>query len=142
MIRSAAAYVRHPKGETCLDCGFLTLGGGETTRSDRILLWCDGTAGCPPLEKLSCTNSLWVEYDLSYFSGTNAIALFHELKKTRRPCEGFLKYRPGSSPSEHKVIKENKRTRREKIVIGVLSALGGFALALASAWVRKYLGLP
>lgn len=82
-----------------------------------------------------------MDYDLSYFSVTNAEALFDELKKQRRPCQGFVRYRPGSSPNEHKALEEGKRERREKIMNWLVGGVGGVILTLLSKWLLKHLGL-
>jgi hypothetical protein len=64
-----------------------------------------------------------------------------EVAKRRRPCEGFLKYKPGYSPLDHRALLEKKQDRREKIFIGVAGAIGGLLLGLVAAWARKRFGL-
>jgi hypothetical protein len=140
IVLAAFAYLCHPKGMTCLHCGFLALGDGEVSTADRVLLGANGEGGCPPLNKLHCTRKLWVEYDLMYFD-TSRDGLFAELHKRRRPCVGFLLYRPGWSPSEHRDLLRTKIDRRTQIVISAASAVGASGLTLLGAWLLKLLRL-
>jgi hypothetical protein len=136
LVRAAVAWVRHPAGVTCLDCGFLALGDEETTSTNRILLHARGVAGCPPLEGLRCSRSLWVEYDLTY-CGVNADALFHEVGKQRRECEGFFRYRPGWSPGGHQDLLSKALETKQKVLFVLLGSL----LTLLAEWLAKLLGL-
>jgi hypothetical protein len=115
ILRSAPASVRHPKGMTCLDCGFLAFADWEVSTANRVLLFARGQAGCPPLNELRCTKQLWVDYDLTYFGGSTE-GLFDELQRRRRPCVGFLRYRPGRSPREHLDLEEKKQARQERLL--------------------------
>jgi len=134
------AYLCHPKGITCLECGFLGSDDFEVRKSDRILLACRGQAGCPPLDKLHCDRNLWVDYELGIFDSGRE-GLFDEVNKKRRPCEGFLRYRPGWTPSGHRTLLQNKLERRDKILISATSAIGAAVLALVGDWLLKRLGL-
>jgi len=139
-LRATVACLRHPKGMTCLNCGFLALADREVSTANRILLAARGKAGSPPLDELCCTKKLWVSYDLRYFSGSSE-GLFDEVRKRRRPCVGFMRYIPGRSPCEHRELEDHKRARREKIVIGLLSGAGGIVATLLTKWLLNYLGL-
>ncbi len=139
-LRRAAAYLRHPKGMTCLNCGFLALADGEVSPANRVLLGANGEAGCPPINKLRCTKKLWISYDLTYFDDSRD-GLFAELRERRRPCVGFLRYRPVRSPREHLDLEESKRARSEKIIIGLLGAAVGILAAILTKWLLKYFGL-
>jgi hypothetical protein len=140
MVLSVPAYVLHPKGMTCLDCGFLALDDREVSTANRVLLGANGEAGCPPLNKLHCTKKLWVSYDLKYFNDSRE-GIFDELQRRRRPCVGFLLYRPGRSPLEHRALEDKKRERSEKVVIGILSGVGGILVAVVTTWLLKRIGL-
>jgi hypothetical protein len=137
-------FVRHPFPVTCLDCGFLALGDDEVTRADRILLHGEGSAGlpCSPEEitDLNCTRSLWVDYDLTYFDGS-AQGIFDELEQERGCCAGFLKYRPGFSPSEHRDLLLKRMDSKEKLKFAVLGGIVGGIVTLFFAWIAKHLGL-
>ena len=143
-MRSAVAHLRHPKGTTCLPCGFLGSGDKELIAADRILLSSKDSAEHPPLTKVRCTRSLWIDYDLRNFENARD-GIFTELHKRRRPCEGFLRYRPGWSPSEHRDLLQTKiqtkTERREKILITAVSSIGGSVLTLLGAWLLKRWGL-
>lgn len=125
---------------TCLNCGFLALGDFEVSKANRILLAASGEDGCPPLNKLHCLRKLWVNYELGYFNDRRD-GVFEEVQKKRRPCEGFLRYRPGWSPSEHRDLLQSKLERRKKVFISAASAVGGAVLTLAVAWLLKRLGI-
>ena len=125
---------------TCLDCGFLALTDGEVRTADRVQLWANGEAGHPPLNKLRCIKKLWVDYDLTYFEDSRQ-GLFDELQQRRRPCVGFLRYRPGRSPKEHLELEDKKRETREKIIIAIFGAAGGILVTLVTAWLLKHYGL-
>jgi len=133
-------FARHPLSVTCLDCGFLALGNEEVTRADRIMLHSEGRAGLPcspeELTNLNCTRSLWVDYDLTYFDGS-VQGIFDELERERRGCAGYLKYRPGFSPSEHRDLLLKRMDSKERLMF---AALGGI-VTLLLAWIAKHLGL-
>ncbi len=116
------SYGRHPFGVTCLDCGFLALGDTEVSTANRILLHAKGLAKSPPLEELWCSRSLWVDYELSYFA-TDAGVIFDEVRKQRRHCEGFPRYRPGWSPTAHQDLLLRRLSWREKIYLAVIVSL-------------------
>jgi hypothetical protein len=141
---AVVGFVRHPVPVTCLDCGFLAFEAKEVTSADRILLHCEGSAGLPctseNLTKYNCTRSLWVDYDLTYFGGS-AAGIFDELKKRRRCCGGYLKYRPGFAPSEHRDLLLKRMDSNEKLKFAVLGAITGGVVALFFAWVAKHFGL-
>jgi hypothetical protein len=139
-LRSVPPYLLHPKGMTCLECGFLASEEFEVRKSDRILLACSGEGGCPPLNKLHCCRKLWVNYELGNWDDSRD-GLFEEVQKKRRPCEGFLRYRPGWSPTEHRVLFQSKLELREKIFISAASAIGAAVLALAGDWLLKRWGV-
>lgn len=132
--------MRHPKGMRCLECGFLALDDGEVRTADRIQLGADGEAGHPPLNKLRCIKKLWVNYDLTYFDDSRQ-GLFDELQERRRPCVGYLQYRPGRSPHEHLDFDDKKRARREKVIDVVLGAAVGIAGTLLTTWLLKHYNL-
>src|SRR6266849_5049259 len=133
-------FARHPFPVTCLDCGFLALGDEEVTRADRIMLHCAGSAGAPcspeELKNLNCTRSLWVDYELTYLDGS-AEGIFDELQRERRGCAGYLKYRPGFSPSEHRDLLLKRMDSKEKLKFAVLGGI----VTLFFAWIAKHLGL-
>lgn len=140
LANETLAFLRHPRGMTCLECGFLALNDREVSKADRVLLACSGEAGCPPLNQLRCVRKLWVNYDLQNFENSRD-GLFEEIQQRRRPCEGFLRYRPGWSPDEHKELLQARLDRREKIIISSMSAIGASVLTLLGAWLLKLWGL-
>ena len=105
---------------------------------------CEGSAGLPcfseDLTKYNCTRSLWVHYDLTY-SGGSTRGIFDELKEQRRYCVGYLKYRPGFSPTEHRDILLKRVDSKEKLTFAMLGAIAGGIVALFFAWIAKHLGL-
>jgi hypothetical protein len=140
-LQNAIAYVRHPFGVTCLDCGFLALEQQEVDTSDRILLHCRGAGGCPPLEYLRCFRSLWVELDLVYFGGYPPDDIFDTVVKQRRNCKGYFRYRPGWSPSGHQELLLKSEDKREKIYIALFSGGLGVFLGLFGKWLARVCGL-
>ncbi len=137
-------FLRHPLPVTCLDCGFLALGDEEVTRADRILLHFGGSAGLPcspeELTNLNCTRSLWVDYDLTYFDGS-AQGIFDELEQDRRGCAGYLRYKPGFSPSEPRNLLLKGMDSKEKLKFAVLGGIAGGIVTLFFTWIAKHLGL-
>lgn len=137
-LRTAAAYVRHPRGHTCIDCGFLALRNEEMIKYNRVLLAVRGVAGLPDdtyLSHTSCFRSLWSPLP------SDEVEVLDEVTKRRRPCEGFFRYRPGYSPLDHRGLLEKEQTRIEKIIVGISSAVGGALLALLAGWAKKRFGL-
>jgi hypothetical protein len=140
-VRSVAARIRHPKGDTCLECGFLAFGTEELITFNRRLLALKGIAGLADdvglihLGRICCFRSLWLP------PPGDGHEVLLEIAKRRRPCEGFLKYKPGYSPLDHRGLLEKKQDRHEKIAIGIVSAIGGVLLTLLAAWARKRFGL-
>ncbi len=139
-LRAALASLRHPKGMTCLDCGFLAVGDGEVRRADRVHLWAHDRLACPPLNKLHCIRKLWVSHDLGYLDA-GPDAFFDELQKKRRPCEGYLKYRPGWSPAEHKELLQKRLDLREKILFTSAGAIGTLVLTFLGKWLLNAWGI-
>jgi hypothetical protein len=125
---------------TCLNCGFLALADGEVSTANRVLLGANGEAGCPPLDQLRCNKELWVDYDLTYFNGSTQ-GLFDELQKLRRPCVGFLRYRPGRSPREHLDLEEKKQSRHEKLIDTLIGIFLGVLGTLLATWLLRHYGL-
>ncbi|MCX5888491.1 MAG: hypothetical protein NTY36_03460 [Deltaproteobacteria bacterium] len=140
LTRAAVCYVRHPVGVTCLDCGFLTLGRKEVTTADRMRLHATsdrgGPADLPPVEEIWCFRSLWIEYDLIY-AGPSIEGIFDELQRQRRDCEGFLRYRPGWSPTGHQDLLLKGIERKEKI----LFVMFGWVLGVLGTLLVKFFGL-
>ncbi len=138
--QSILGFARHPFPVTCLDCGFLALGDEEVTRAGRIMLHCEGKAGLPcspeELTNLNCTRSLWVDYDVMY-KRDSVQGIFDELEQDRRGCTGYLKYRPGFSPSEHRDLLLKRMDSKEKLKFVVLGGI----VTLFFAWIAKHLGL-
>ena len=143
--QAIVGFARHPLPVTCLDCGFLAFKDREVTSADRILLHCEGSAGLPcsqeNLTNFNCTRSLWVDYDLTYFGGAPPQGIFDEVKRRRRGCVGYLKYRPGFSPREHQDLLLQRMDSKEKLKFAVLGAIAGGIVALLSALAAKHLGL-
>ncbi len=139
-LQTILGFVRHPLPVTCLNCGFLALGDEEVTKADRIMLHSEGSAGLPcspdELTNLNCTRSLWVDYDLTYNSDS-VQGIFEELEQDRRGCAGYLKYRPGFSPSEHRDLLLKRMDSKEKLKFAVLGGI----VTLFFAWIAKHLGL-
>jgi hypothetical protein len=114
----------------------MALGESDVSPANRILLGVRESAEQPPLNMLHCTKKLWIDYDLN--SGNDRGALFAEVQKRRRPCAGFMRYRPGRSPLEHQGWEDHKRTRREKIIDRLIGAALGVAGTLLTAWLVKH----
>src|SRR6267154_164816 len=137
-------FVRHPLPVTCLDCGFLALDDEEVTKAGRILLQGEGNAGLPcspeELTNLNCTRSLWVDYDLTYFDGS-ARGIFDELEHDRRGRAGYLRNRPGFSPSEHRNLLLKGMDTKEKLKFAVNGGIAGGIVTLFFTWIAKHLGL-
>ena len=135
LARTLVVRTRRPFKVTCLDCGFLSLGSEEVSAANRAMLGARGVGGCPSLDLLRCSRSLWVSYDLMYV-GTDADAIFEELEGDRRGCRGFLRYRPGWAPNEHRELLSKALETRQKVFFTIL----GTILGLLAAWVVHFLG--
>lgn len=140
ILALAVSYARHPIGVTCLDCGFLAIGDEEVSSSNRILLYCRGSAGCPPLEGIRCFRALWLDYDLAYV-GMNADGIFDEILKQRRHCPGIFRYKPSWSPKEHQDLLLKFEERKQKIWGYILATAVGAIGTLLVQYIAKQLGL-
>ena len=63
----------------------------------------DAMPGCPDPARLWCLRRLWIDAEIGYSQLDTGIAL-HATQRERRGCEGFLRYRPGLSPEQHKEL--------------------------------------
>jgi hypothetical protein len=154
-VGTIISHVLYPKGDACIECGFLALGDGEMITHSRALLRLgmapfltkaaaatapqnDGFVMIRDLQP-NCFKSLWVR------DPTIPYGISMEVNKRRRPCKGFFPYKPGYSPLEHRTLQEKKHERRYKIIIGVLGALAtgllGVVLALLKGWLNNYVGV-
>jgi hypothetical protein len=86
------------------------------------------------LEGLGCTKRLWVSYDLAYV-GTAADGIQDELARNGRKCKGFMAYRPGYSPKEHKEMQIEHWRSRRNLIMTVLAGGAGGAIASFLNWV-------
>jgi hypothetical protein len=134
----ASSYLRHPVGVTCFDCGFLAMDNDEVTLSDRILLYCEGSAGCTPVEEICCFRSLWVEYALGQVSPDSG-GIFQEIKRQRRHCPGFFRYKSSWSPKEHQDLLLKSAEKKERIWGYVISAAIGVISTLLVQYIAKQL---
>jgi hypothetical protein len=78
---------------------------------------------------------------LTYFGGAPPQAIFDEVKEQRRGCVGFLKYRPGFSPKEHRDLLLKRMDSKEKLKFAVLGAIAGGIVAFLFALAQKHFGL-
>ena len=117
----------------CIDCGFLSLGEFEVNKVDRILLHCDGSAGCPPIDALICHKSLWVDEALSREGPEN---IFNFLKQ-KQPCEFYFKYHPGYSPEAHKELEQRHLDRRFKLKNNIIGLFIGSVFTQLINWLIK-----
>jgi hypothetical protein len=116
---------------TCRECGFLALGESELSTPSRECLSDKRNAEQPPLNMLCCTKRIWSK-------PLDRDELFEVIQAKRRPCVGFLRYIPGRSPRDHRDLEDQKRTRREKIIDGLIGAAFGAVLTLLATWLVKH----
>jgi hypothetical protein len=129
------------KKKTCSDCGFLSWNGKEIGRASRIMLDTRFQAGAfSEVEAVGCSRRLWT--DALYYGGKNAETVFEEIERDRNACEGFLGYRPGWSPDEHKELIRGKDVRKERIFLVLLTVVGGSVTALLMDILLKVFKLP
>lgn len=135
------AYIRHPFGITCMDCGFLAIGNKELTTSERIMLHCRGRGGsCPPLEAIWCFRSLWVVLDLTYPGNYPEVEVLDEVNKNQRECRGFFKYKPGWSPTGHQELLSKSTDRKKNIIYSLVTGFLGGVLAIILKWLVAKFG--
>lgn len=134
------AKIRHPLGVTCLECGFLAIGSHELNTSEREMLRCRGCDGCPPLDKIWCFKSLWVELDLIYHGNYPGDDLLNEVNKNQRECWGFFRYRPGWTPSGHLELLSKSTDRKKNLIYSLIAGFLGGVLAIFIKWLAAKLG--
>jgi hypothetical protein len=96
-------------------------------------------AKMPSVDNLHCYRSLWVGYDMDYFGNPSAPKL-EEVTQKRR-CEGFLQYKPGFSPEEHKQRLVKSEERKAQFAYTLLAAIVGCILTLLGLWAGRHFGL-
>jgi len=143
-LKKLVLFIRRSGRVTCADCGFLAYGNDEAHKVSRVLLAAEGRHGLPGgMETLQCYRSLWVNYDLTY-SGHSIEGQLEEVNN-RRHCEGFLRYKPGLSPGEHKQRLAKSEERKSQFKYTLLAAVLAAILALVGQtgqqWLAKVLGL-
>lgn len=133
------ALILHPRPHSCFDCGFLGYEGGHLSLECRVPLelWASTgvNAGLPSIEKIWCDKGLWISYAMNCI-GVSADELQGELNEDRRFCTGWLPYRPGYSPTEHRSFqKERWQISANRLTVIIGAATGGIVGAIVSAIV-------
>lgn len=136
LARRLRGLALHPRGITCLECGFLALGQSEVSTAERVMLGDPSIAVQPRWENVNCQRSLWVDYELTYVEPCYE-GVRDEISRSRRECDGFYAYRPGWSPAGHRELLLKFQERRSNILFLLL----GSALTLLGTWLAKHLGL-
>lgn len=140
ILHKLFAYIRHPFGVTCLQCGFLAIGEHELITSRRIMLHWRGRAGCPPLDEIHCQRSFWVELDLTYPGNYPGDELIDEVNKNQRECKGFFKYKPGWSPSGHLDLLAKSTDRKKNLIYSLITGFFGGLFAIFIKWLAVRFG--
>lgn len=135
---------RRPR-RTCAGCGFLAYGDEEARHADRVLLGSgpgSGTSPSAPVERWNCAKGLWL-WELGYVQADWGV-VFDEVARDRRGCPGFLKWKPGWSPSQHAESEESSIDFRRQLILKVapkaMAILYGLIGALIVSIVACYWG--
>lgn len=138
----------------CYQCGFLALTGAEDTielKSSSALsqlqaLKLLNLLGLLELKQtareklarndlnplaLTCARNVWSNSELIRQHRNHAL---HFVNKERK-CRFFLQYVPGYSPMEHFELQREREQRRFLIVVSLLSAAIGAAIATAANYI-------
>jgi hypothetical protein len=84
--------------------------------------------------EVSCTRHLWFNLEIA---GGDPDEIREEIDRQRKGCVGYLRYKPGWSPSEHKALVTKKEDRREKIVMVIAGGIIGGIIALFFQWLGQ-----
>jgi len=74
---------------------------------------------------LACARNIWSKYDLRGQSKPNAFKVL----TLERKCLYFFPYNPGYTPKEHLELQREREQRRFLIIVSVISAAVGAAIA-------------
>lgn len=132
----------------CSECGFLALSGAEDVltgnvkdRLDQLQLFKEvGMLGLLEIKQkareklrsedtnpveLNCSRYVWSRYDIRNMPHNQAL----DFIKSQRLCLYYFKYIPGYTPREHLELQRERTQRRFLIVVSLLSAAVGAAIA-------------
>ena len=132
----------------CSDCGFLSLSGAEDiamsspkNRLEVMQLYKEvGMIGLLEVKQkarerikertinpveLSCARNMWTKYDTRKMISIEAIESLNQ----KRTCIYYLKYTPGYKPREHLELQRERNYRRFLVIVSLLSAAVGAAIA-------------
>jgi len=132
----------------CSDCGFLSLSGAEDiamnspkNRLEVMQLYKEaGMIGLLEVKQkarerikegitnpveLSCARNIWTKYDMRKMIPIEAV----ESLNYERTCLYYFRYTPGYKPGEHLELQRERTQRRFLIIVGLLSATVGAAIA-------------
>ena len=122
-LRKMLRFLDQSNVTKCLHCGFLSLHGAELKNADRYLIPTGSTTIDSPFEEITCSKSLWMEYDIDP-SSRIPDAIFDEVcLKDRRNCASFIKYMPGRSPKGHLELEKKKYSNIKKMIMTVTAGL-------------------
>ena len=135
----------------CSECGFLSLSGAEDivistpkNRLEAMQIFKEiGMIGLQEVQQqarehinagtinpveLSCARNMWTKYDMRKMIPIEAVRNLNH----KRRCLYYLKYMPGYKPSEHLELQRERDQRRFLIIVSLLSAAVGGAIATAA----------
>jgi len=132
----------------CSECGFLSLSGAEdiamSSPKNRLevmeLYRAADMIGLLEVKRkargkikegiinpveLSCARNIWTKYDMREMIAIEAV----ESLNNERTCLYYHKYTPGYKPREHLELQRERTQRRFLIIVSLLSAAVGAAIA-------------
>ena len=132
----------------CSECGFLALSGAEDVltgsvrdRLDQLQLFKEaGMVGLLEIKQkardklrnedtnpveLNCSRYVWSRYDIRNMPHNQAL----DFIRSQRLCPYYFEYIPGFMPREHLELQRERTQRRFLIMVSILSAAVGAAIA-------------
>lgn len=76
---------------------------------------------------LGCARNIWSKYELREQTEPDALAFI----TSERKCLCFFPYNPGYTPKEHLELQQGSKQRRFLIIVSIVSAAVGAAIATA-----------
>ncbi len=121
---------------SCLNCAFLGHARATVSQEDRdlfaLILSTSVNSVTPHWQDVWCSKRMWTNYILTYSAPTWP-GLSEELKSDRKTCLGWMRFRPGYSPQEHRDFQKAHwavwDTGRSALVAAFLGALAAALFA-------------